>query len=397
MNQFFSKFEYMFFICQAYARCFTSPNAKKANHHCVIGFVFSYGVIFLISSLPGIRDFKNEVIGMLHNDDYAITCFLYTYYTTLMFLSVVGSVFFVNIFSKPFFNFAVNDAFVKNKSHIVFQMLKDNNLDLFEIEINHSDKLRSFDISSQFEIFFNKNRMMLYHKLTPLNKLCMRNKFLIEYGKNSHYAFEKIKTYLGMDVFDYEDYDLNEFFKVAMLNNGKPINFYTLYNQWLCLAHDFPNKLFLKFSNNEMLDCNTQMYAQKFNNDFPEDFITLSLILSGDVAKIKGHTGSGGYSIRSSFDQYIKRKLKHPFNSEKYLSYNDLEPYSLNDLVQFIPALIFGFKMTHIEQLIDLKVSASYIKKIMNTMSAKDKIHSVFINISNTIKSDESDSSLLIR
>ena len=396
MKQFFSKFEYTFFICQAYIRCFTNPNAQKANHHCVIGFVFSYSLIFLISSLPGIIDFKNEVIGLLHNNDYAITCFLYTYYTTLMFLSVVGSVGFVNIYSKPFFNFAVNDAFVKNKNHIVLQMLKDNNLDLFEIEINHSDKLRSLDISSQFDIFFNQNRLMLYHRLTPLNKLCMRNKFFIEYGKDSKYAFEKIKAYLGMDAFDYKDYDLNEFFKVAMLNNGKPINFYTLYNQWLCLTHDFPNKLFLNILNNEMLDFNIQMYAQTFDADFPEDFITLSLILSGDIAKVKGHAGSGGYSTHTSFKQYINRRLKHPFN-EKYLSYNDLEPYPLNNLVQFIPALIFGFKMTHIEQLIDLKASVSYIKIIMNTMSSKDKMHSAFMNISNTIQFDESGSSLVIR
>ena len=397
MNQLIAKFEYIFFICQAYVRCFTSPSAGKANHHCVIGFVFSYAMIFLISSLPGIRDFKNEVIIMLQNDDYAITCFLYIYYTTLMFLSVIGSISFVNIYSKPFFNFAVNDAFVKDKSIIVLQMLKDNNLDLFELEINHADKLRSLEISSQFEIFFNQNRLMLYHRLTPLNKLCMRNKFLISYGKKNEYAFEKIKAYLGIDVFAYEDSDLNEFFKVAMFNDGKPINFYTLYNQWLCLVHDFPNELFLTVPNNEMLDCHTQMYAQIFNADFPEDFITLSLILSGDIAKIKGHSGSGGYSTQSSFDQYIKRKLKHPFNSEKFLSYNDLEPYSLNDLVEFIPALIFGFKMTHIKQLIHSNKSANYIKIIMNTMSSKDKTLSVFSNICNTIKFAEAESSPALR
>ena len=182
-----------------------------------------------------------------------------------------------------------------------------------------------------------------------------------------------------------------------MLNDGKPINFYTLYNQWLCLAHDFPNKLLINVPNNDVLDCNTQMYAQTFNADFPEDFITLSLILSGDVAKIKGHAGSGCYSTQSSFDQYIKRNLKHPFNSKKYLSYNDLESYSLNDLFQFIPALIFGFKITHIKQLIHSNQSVTYIKIIMDTMSSKEKTHSVFINVSNKIKFNESDRSLVLR
>lgn len=379
MNQLYYHFDYNFFLIFEYIRCVFKPNEGKANHHCVIGLLCSYAIIYFITSLPVFNSYINEIISSLHGDFYAITCFLYSYYTTLVFLSFSGAIHFVTIYSKPFLNFVLSDAFIRNKAHIVLKISKNYGVDLIDIKVDHLNAMDSSELNSSFEIIFHNEKMMVCRKPTKLNKLFIRNKFLIEYGKDNKFAYEKIKAYLGMDAFDYEDSDLNEFFKVAMLNNGKPINFYTLYNQWLCLAHDFPNKLFLNIPNNEMLDCNTQMYAQTFDPDFPEDFITLNLILSGDIAKVKGHAGSGGYSTHASFEQYINRRLKHPFNSEKYLSYNDLEPYSLNDLVQFIPALIFGFKMTHIEQLIQSDINGQYVLQIIDTMSKEDKQNKIFI------------------
>ena len=162
MNKTFEQLDYHFFMCMEYLRCFVNTRASKANHHCVMGLVLSYTVVFVISSLPVIKDFKNEIIIGLEGDVYAATCFLYSYYSSLMVLSVVGAINLVTFYSIPFLNIALSNAFLRDKSHIVLQLSKNSGVNSFDIKIDHLNEMHSPELIRQFEIIFHNNKIQMF-------------------------------------------------------------------------------------------------------------------------------------------------------------------------------------------------------------------------------------------
>lgn len=381
MRYIYRRFEFVFFICFQYVNCFVSTNESKANHHCVMAFILSHAAIFGIESLPFVKLFKNDFVEYLGSDHNAVVYFLYAYYSSLMFLSIGVAIGLVTKYSKSFIRFSLKKAFLKNKKHLILPFLSIHETDIFEISIDNSNQIRALDFSTHFEIRLNQNNPILFFKLNPLNKLELINSYFIENQ---------------CDESECQYKDLSEFFKIAMFNHGQPINFYTLYNQWLHLKLGFPDLAYLKVNDMHSLDYNLQQMIIDFDDSYPEDFINYSLILSGVIYKLKGYKSTGIYSTKSSFDEYIINELKHPFNSEQTLDYDHIEPYPLSMLENHIPSLTFGFKLYHLKQLIQLNIGDEYIAKLLNTFSNDERNQNTFSNVLKPNISDKLDRSLTL-
>tara|TARA_X000000950_G_C13896026_1_gene652809 strand:+ start:837 stop:1985 length:1149 start_codon:yes stop_codon:yes gene_type:complete len=355
-------------ISTTFFECVSSTNKGKANHDCVINLIIAVTVIFGLAALPIVKDFKINIVNSFGNNTFDRSIFFLANYAVLLFLSFAMAIRNVNVYSKSFNKILME----KNVMDLYI------NFDVFLEQLgscyfSEHDKIKQIFLKFQTKITECMQLDCYDSFFIGIRQELLIYRILVLYKNDPRYAYDEIKAQFNLDKEQVVIKPLNDLFSMCMRFSGNARFFYEFYNLWLLLKLDLPQQSTLDVKDFSTLDRGIEVLVQEYAPNYPEDFINFGLLLGGNISKLRAFNGSCYHSTTDSYLNYIRLGGKHPINTNRRLKETDLETVEINQLLTYIPALIYGFKICHLNQLYKNNVSDPAIEKIIETLGQNDK------------------------